>query len=557
MKYIPRKYPLNNNQKYSKSQSIFCYKSPINAKCKIFNNSPSLTTGDSIKNIRVEESLKKYKNSNKALSINVLPQLDSLVFKDNLNSKNRKFDFFTPNKVSFLKNNDIKEEGIGNESFLEIELLWEELGITEEYKKEFELHLGSINNIKCKKMLLKLERNNLKKIKEALNKFSKEKLSRFNNIEILKKLNNDLKGKNIIDIGIQKELLFEIIDCIKAIRLNSINAIYSLIKVREVLACYSLDDKINLDKINKNFFFDNNYLLRMNSEVSFLKYSEIGKIFKKNEEEMLDTFITKYTDIKINEKEIISNTVTKDLMNEIYKCRYYIIQDNFLNNINMKKLLVIKNKNKNKGNKLMTSSNINFNKLRNNSKEVKLINLKKELGENYDNIFESKKQNFNLKINENKRLNFLKNNMKMKRIVIDRYYFNNNLYKINNDMALTQQNYNSELQKDELIKDEKKDKKYMDINLDFDDIFFQKKDLFDYKGNNNKIVEEKKVNNNNNDLDGNYENKINNKDFNKEENSKENNDKGKNKEIKDKKELDEENIVDIDYLENIKKIGNK
>ena len=145
----------------------------------------------------------------------------------------------------------------------------------------------------------------------------------------------------------------------------------------------------------------------------------------------------------------------------------------------------------------------------------------------------------------------------MKRIVIDRYYFNNNLYKINNDMALTQQNYNSELQKDELIKDEKKDKKYMDINLDFDDIFFQKKDLFDYKGNNNKIVEEKKVNNNNNDLDGNYENKINNKDFNKEENSKENNDKVKNKEIKDKNELDEENIVDIDYLENIKKIGNK
>ena len=196
----------------------------------------------------------------------------------------------------------------------------------------------------------------------------------------------------------------------------------------------------------------------MNSEISFLKYSEIGKIFKKNEEEMLDTFITKYTDIKINEIEIISNTVPKDLMNEIYKCRYYIIQDNFLNNINMKKLLVIKNKNKNKGNKLMTSSNINFNKLRNNSKEVKLINLKKELGENYDNIFESKNQNFNLKINENKRLNFLKNNMKMKRIVIDRYYFNNNLYKINNDMALTQQNYNSELQKDELIKDEKKDK---------------------------------------------------------------------------------------------------
>ena len=97
----------------------------------------------------------------------------------------------------------------------------------------------------------------------------------------------------------------------------------------------------------------------------------------------------------------------------------------------------------------------------------------------------------------------------------------------------------------------------MDINLDFDDIFFHKKDLFDYKGNNNKIVEEKKVNNNNNDLDGNYENKINNKDFNKEENSKENNDKGKNKEIKDKNELNEENIVDIDYLENIKKIGNK
>ena len=189
------------------------------------------------------------------------------------------------------------------------------------------------------------EKNNLYKIKEALMKFTKDKMNRIKNIDLLKKLNNKIKENN--DNKISKELLKEIIDCIKAIRINSVNVVNNLIKVREAMTCFSLEDKINFEKINKNYFFDNNYLLKMNSELSFLKYSEIDKLFtKKDSEEYPDTFLTIYNIISNKENEKKNNILSKELLSAIDKCRYYIMEDSFLNNIKVKKILKINNKKK-------------------------------------------------------------------------------------------------------------------------------------------------------------------------------------------------------------------
>ena len=131
------------------------------------------------------------------------------------------------------------------------------------------------------------------------------------------------------------------------------------------MTCFSIEDKINFEKIYQNYLFDNNYLLKINSDISFLKYSEIDKIFEKNNpDETLDTFLTLYNDIKKNENEKISNPMSKDLLNAIDKCRYYIMQDSFLNNVKTKKILknnrnlTQKFNNKYKGYSLMTLSNV-------------------------------------------------------------------------------------------------------------------------------------------------------------------------------------------------------
>ena len=346
MDYILQKnYPLKlNRQKNSKSQSIKYNNMPKGKKSQKFKYSPSITIpGDNA--TKWGADLKKYKSTSKTISLNSLPKIDSYLITNtnthipNSNKNAGQFELFVRNKTSYFKNSDLKDENINDEQFREIELLWDELGITDEYQDQFELYLGTITNIENRQKFLLIEKNNLNKIKEALIKFSKEKNNRIKNIELLKQLNNNIKQNVILgDKKITKELLKQIIDCIKTIRLNSVNAVNSFIKVRGTMTCFSIENKINFEKLYNNFFFDCNYLLKMNSDISFLKYSEIDKIFEKNtQDETLDTFLTLYNNIIKNENEKISNRISKDLLNAIDKCRYYIIEDSFLNNIKTKK----------------------------------------------------------------------------------------------------------------------------------------------------------------------------------------------------------------------------
>lgn len=539
MDYMFRKnYPLTNNyHKNSKSQSI---KNKNNKKYINKTKYPpsNKQLGETTKSYFGENELKKFKSTSKTISVNSLPKIDSYYTTNSFFPKTNKgqFELFVRNKTSFLK-----EDNLNDEEFCEIELLWDELGITDEYQDQFELYLDSINNYENKKKFLSIEKKNLEKIKDALLKFSKEKKTRIKNIEILKKLNNNIKENSINgDNTVNKEFLKDINDSIKAIRINSINVVNSLIKVREAFTCFSIEDKINFDKINKNYLFDNNYLLKMNSELSFLKYSEIAKIFKKNdieEEENIDTFLTVYKNYK-NDKNN-SNILSKELLSAIDKCRYYILEDSFLNNIKVKKILKIKTKNhvqkinnKYKGKSLITLSNNGFNDL-GYSKNIdfQLHKIKNELGKNYNNIFLNNNRQKQNTIPNNKRYNFLKNKIKIKNnnIVVER---DETPYKINSDLDSIKNN--CEFKKEEeqhdnkdILSDEFKNNKVNNDNNKDSNI--NKKSI---KYNEEEII------NNNNDLD--------------EKKEIENENKNKNvEEIKEKKD-DEDMIVDIDYLDDIK-----
>ena len=588
---LKKNYTLNyNRQKNSKSQTIKHNNIP---KYKKSMHSPSKTKERGKTSHWGGVELKKYKSTNKTISVNSLPKIDSYFISNsfvpntNTNTNRGPFELFVRNKTSYFKNSDLKEENINDEEFVEIELLWDELGVTDEYQDQFEMYLNSINNLENKKNFLYIEKNNLYKIKEALIKFSKEKINRIKNIGILKKLNNNIKeNKTIGDNIVNKELLKEIVEVIKAIRINSVNVVNNLIKVRETMTCFSLEDKINFDKINKDYLFDNNYLLKMNSELSFLKYSEIDKLFNKSDtDENLDTFLTIYNNIYKNEKEKNNNMITKELINAINKCRYYMMEDNFLNNIKIKKILKINNKSKGqklnnnyKGNSLMTLSNMGFRDFVNDNMDNKLYKLKNELGKNYNNIFlNAKKKNINFSFPNNKRYNFLKNQIKNNNnnIVIER---EESPYKINNDnLDLNYKNNNKNLEnikkkyefKNEDEKFDNNDDNHenlknenSDDNKDYNENINEKLNLnVDSKNNNNKKIikyKEEEIINNNNDLDGNNEidNKKNNenetKNKNEEITKEKEKEEEKNKDIEKKKDDEEDKIIDMDYLDDIK-----
>ena len=177
MDYMLKKnYPLKFNNQRSKNKSHSNKQSNIPKSKNRFVSSIVNTRGDAATS-HYGGDLKKYKSTNKTISVNSLPKIDSYLISNtlvpnNTNKNKGQFELFVRNKTSYFKNSDLQEE---NEIFSEIELLWDELGITDEYQDQFELYSGTILNPETKNRFLSIEKNNLNKTKEILIKFSKEK----------------------------------------------------------------------------------------------------------------------------------------------------------------------------------------------------------------------------------------------------------------------------------------------------------------------------------------------------------------------------------------------
>ncbi len=282
----------------------------------------------------------------------------------------------------------------------------------------------------------------------------------------------------------------------------------------------------------------------------------------------MDTFLTLYNNIIKNENEKISNPISKDLLNAIDKCRYYLIQDSILNNIKTKKILKSnKSKgqrfnNKYKGKSLMTLSNNVLRDYNSNFMDIRLHRLKSELGKDYNNIFlnTNKQQYSNINSPNNKRYGNLMSNQSRKgrsnNIIIER---ENSPYKFDNFNNLDEINYKNNLDNMisnyELKTEEIEEEKYMDFNGNNNKVINEEKDQnkknkkYDEEIisiNDNNIEEVDKKNENNNDKEKEKENSTNIKE------EKKVKDKEK-KENEKKIEDDEDNIiVDMDYLDYIK-----
>ena len=283
-----------------------------------------------------------------------------------------------------------KNKYTSNEELLEeIKILWKELGIKEKYRFEFESFLTIMNYPERITKLLYLEKNNLLILKNYLIKFMKEKETRATYIQSLEELNNRYYNFLNQETNIDNSLIREINSCIKNIRISSLNVINNYIKVKEKLSVLFTDDKIDLNVLNKNFLFDNNYLLNMNSELIFFKKSIVNKILDINNQENFDTFLTRYNNTNNTNNNII-NTLNFDLINAIEKCRYFIFQEEILHNL--KSLNQFKQKFRKK--KIYKLSKNNFKKKINkynyktlNNIDTRLFQLKTNKGRNYEKIF--------------------------------------------------------------------------------------------------------------------------------------------------------------------------
>ena len=284
------------------------------------------------------------------------------------------------------KQQNINKTELDSEIFEEIKILWQELGIKYEYQNEFESYLINIENPEKRMKYLTFEKNNLTELKNSLIKFRKEKQLRTRNIELLKELNSGIYISLTKEKKIKSSLIKQVVECIKEIRISSINLIRNLIKIRENLVVSFSKDKINYSVLYKNFLFQNNYLLKMNFELKFLKSSEINKIFEINNEENFDTFLTMYIKVK-NNNEKLESKMSTEILNAIEKCRYYLFQEGVINNLNnmtlnnsQKKFYLLSKNN-------IMKNSINFKTSEKNNLDSKLNSLKSNFGRNYRELF--------------------------------------------------------------------------------------------------------------------------------------------------------------------------
>ena len=177
--------------------------------------------------------------------------------------------------------------------------LWEKLGVTNNYVRHFDYMLNSKGNNRDSILELIIgEKKQMKKFRLELMKVISEVNKRENKINDLKQFIktyeqiNDLikikeekkdekKAKNIGEVN--KELIEnDIHDCLKSLRLRTINAV-NIIKKFKTSYYHLFNNKINLEFIKNKYGFNDKYLSKIKNDLDFLKNSAINTLYNFSE----------------------------------------------------------------------------------------------------------------------------------------------------------------------------------------------------------------------------------------------------------------------------------
>jgi hypothetical protein len=221
-----------------------------------------------------------------------------------------------------------------NEEFGLLQMTWDELGITQEYRNAF-INMAKRVSESERKDIFQQEKINLKKFRDALLTLKKEISNRENNLELLKKF--DKKIENCINVENNSNsidnILQDVISVIKTLRLNAINIVTKIIKVNQISAYYSNSGKFDTSKIKSEYSYDPKYLFKMKEDLLFLRNSALSTFIEMNNSE-IDAFLTNCAP---SQNKIFNNNNTKikipisdDLMKLITECRYSLLQETVL-----------------------------------------------------------------------------------------------------------------------------------------------------------------------------------------------------------------------------------
>ena len=280
-------------------------------------------------------------------------------------------------------NNDNEEE------LAIIKSLWDDLGIYEDYQDEFKNYIKQITNEEKKNEILNLEKSELRKYREALLKLSAEISNRESNVIKLKKLCKELdkyeldKNRN----NLPSDIFENIQKNIKYYRINTVNVINKIIRLREVSSYNELNKKWDPAKANRAYLYNKFYTIKMFNDIKFINNSILfNYLVTENDIKKTDLFLSNCKYIKTNDGNKLTLSISLELQSAINKCKYIILQDTLFNNIrNDQKLFRQRN--------IMSPKTLGHHKIgqKKSMSEISLINDKDE--KKYFEMFGHKKVN--------------------------------------------------------------------------------------------------------------------------------------------------------------------
>jgi len=292
--------------------------------------------------------------------------------------------------------------------------LWEKLGVTENYVKNFVFLLNKkyknrdelLGMIKGEKKQMKQFRIEFMKVLSEINKRENKIKDLKNFIKIyeevvttekkLKDLNEDLI-KNIGETNKEK-IEGDIHDCLKSLRLKTINTVNALQKFKKNHE-HLFNNKIDLEIIKERYGYNENYLSKLKNDLDFLRDSAINKLYHFSEKGG-DPFLLCISDLcgNINDiKKYRQIPITEEILNIVKKFMFFIEQEDVFNMTRQKKENNKENYNYNNKLKIYNSYN-NYTKKNNNdynfNNEKRFFNNKKQ---NKKNITEKNLLSTNFK----------------------------------------------------------------------------------------------------------------------------------------------------------------
>ena len=304
---------------------------------------PSLQSSIPNSNYNINYNNKSLNNFNN----NDLSQ-STLSYKKSKNRINEKYQINcnNNNNSKCYKSNSVKQlNSLNNETDEElsiIESLWDDLGVEVDYQEEFKNYIRSLNDEQEKTEIYLNEKNSLRKLREALIKLSVEITNRENNIFKLKKYNSVLE-KYVIDKNdqVEQNIFDKIQNTIKFLRLNAVNVINQMGKIREIASYYELKGKWDPRRANRAYLYNSHYLLNMTNNIKFINNSILFNFIETdNGIKKTDLFFSNCKNIITDDNTKLSMPISIELKNAINKCKYIILQDTLLNNIKRDNMLI-------------------------------------------------------------------------------------------------------------------------------------------------------------------------------------------------------------------------